>query len=226
MITQKYARRGFTLIELLVVIAIIAILASILFPVFARARENARRSSCSSNLKQIGLGIMQYTQDFDEKFPLYHRADFVEWGDAIYPYLKSYQIFKCLSSGDAASESDYAYNLKLGYFEASPPAIVSLAKLTQPSLTVMVMDMLPGYRRNWTEGGPGGSICNDATSCPPGLAQLAGAANRHLDGGNWVFTDGHVKWYRAFSATQSAAVYNPTTPGTTSLNNPTFNLTP
>ena len=60
---------GFTLIELLVVFAIIAILAAILFPVFARARENARRASCQSNLKQIGLGIMQYTQDYDEKMP-------------------------------------------------------------------------------------------------------------------------------------------------------------
>src|SRR4028118_1774787 len=64
------SRSGFTLIELLVVIAIIGILASILFPVFARARENARRSSCQSNLKQIGLGILQYTQDYDEKLPL------------------------------------------------------------------------------------------------------------------------------------------------------------
>jgi prepilin-type N-terminal cleavage/methylation domain-containing protein len=63
------ARRGFTLIELLVVIAIIAILAAILFPVFARARENARRASCMSNLKQIGLGVMQYVQDYDEKYP-------------------------------------------------------------------------------------------------------------------------------------------------------------
>ncbi|RYG53119.1 DUF1559 domain-containing protein, partial [bacterium] len=60
-------RKAFTLIELLVVIAIIAILAAILFPVFGRARENARRSSCQSNLKQIGLGIMQYTQDYDER---------------------------------------------------------------------------------------------------------------------------------------------------------------
>jgi prepilin-type N-terminal cleavage/methylation domain-containing protein len=60
---------AFTLIELLVVIAIIAMLAAILFPVFGRARENARRSSCQSNLKQIGLGIMQYTQDYDERLP-------------------------------------------------------------------------------------------------------------------------------------------------------------
>ena len=63
-------KKGFTLIELLVVIAIIAILAAILFPVFARARENARRASCQSNLKQISLGVMQYTQDYDERLPL------------------------------------------------------------------------------------------------------------------------------------------------------------
>jgi prepilin-type N-terminal cleavage/methylation domain-containing protein/prepilin-type processing-associated H-X9-DG protein len=68
-------RKGFTLIELLVVIAIIAILAAILFPVFGRARENARRSSCQSNLKQIGIAVMQYTQDFDETMP--------RWGDAV-----------------------------------------------------------------------------------------------------------------------------------------------
>ncbi len=67
MFTKK---KGFTLIELLVVIAIIAILAAILFPVFARARENARRSSCQSQLKQIALGHKQYIQDYDEKFPL------------------------------------------------------------------------------------------------------------------------------------------------------------
>ncbi|MBC8104296.1 MAG: DUF1559 domain-containing protein, partial [Cytophagales bacterium] len=64
---RKSSRAGFTLIELLVVIAIIAILAAILFPVFARARENARRASCQSNLKQIGLGLIQYSQDYDEK---------------------------------------------------------------------------------------------------------------------------------------------------------------
>ena len=63
------SRRAFTLIELLVVIAIIALLAAILFPVFARARENARRSSCGSNMKQMGLAVQQYSQDYDERFP-------------------------------------------------------------------------------------------------------------------------------------------------------------
>ena len=108
-IPAKRAKMGFTLIELLVVIAIIAILAAILFPVFARARENARRASCQSNLKQIGLGIAQYTQDYDEKFP-YVVTDTADpatpvfcssdtlWSDVVQPYIKSTQVFICPSA--------------------------------------------------------------------------------------------------------------------------------
>jgi len=98
--------RGFTLIELLVVIAIIALLAAILFPVFARARENARKSSCQNNLKQIGIGIMQYVQDYDETYPPArargHRADgdWVPWHYVIQPYVKSYQLLECPSNSN------------------------------------------------------------------------------------------------------------------------------
>lgn len=108
-------RRAFTLIELLVVIAIIAILASILFPVFARARENARRASCMSNMKQIGLGMMMYTQDYDErmpfgslaypagtvKFPNGYMGATAPWYLMIYPYVKSLQVFNCPSADKA-----------------------------------------------------------------------------------------------------------------------------
>ena len=126
---------GFTLIELLVVIEIISILASILFPVFARARENARRASCLSNLKQIGLGIIMYTQDYDEHFPraiasvgvlhgapyvpqtqkgwpgLTYKTDkynYVSWMDMIFPYVKSVQIFQCPSQPDPSSANVFA----------------------------------------------------------------------------------------------------------------------
>ncbi|RYF37083.1 MAG: DUF1559 domain-containing protein, partial [Cytophagaceae bacterium] len=84
------SRNAFTLIELLVVIAIIAILAAILFPVFARARENARKTSCLSNMKQMGLGIVQYTQDYDGTYPQNYNGSTTSygWADAIQPYLK------------------------------------------------------------------------------------------------------------------------------------------
>ncbi len=97
-------KSAFTLIELLVVIAIIAILAAILFPAFARARENARKASCMSNLKQIGLGIMQYTQDYDERFPMRYyggaggRQEANTWRRVIMPYVKSTQLFQCPSN--------------------------------------------------------------------------------------------------------------------------------
>src|SRR6201992_1021500 len=95
---------AFTLIELLVVIAIIAILAAILFPVFAQAREKARQASCMSNLKQIGLGVMQYVQDFDELYPLTRNntatvgtggTTWALWKINTYPYMKSTSIYTC-----------------------------------------------------------------------------------------------------------------------------------
>src|ERR1700753_3578344 len=91
--------RAFTLIELLVVIAIIAILAAILFPVFAQAREKARQTTCLSNEKQIGLGIMQYVQDYDETYPQSTDGAYVQWYNMIQPYIKNGELYQGESYG-------------------------------------------------------------------------------------------------------------------------------
>ena len=246
------SKSAFTLIELLVVIAIIAILAAILFPVFARARENARRSSCQSNLKQIGLGIIQYTQDYDEAFPLL-RANAAGDGDAgvfvqIQPYLKSTQILQCPSEPNpptvpnGTDYSDYAYNLGLGFGDNGTAGggsrSLSQAVLTQPVLTVMALDGQQYRGDNWSAG------CGGTISCAGALqvVQGSGAAQRHLETANMLFTDGHVKSYKGQTANQSANVYNLCTPGSAggatpgygcpgggtvvSGNNPTFNFAP
>lgn len=249
---SKSYRKAFTLIELLVVIAIIAILASILFPVFARARENARRTSCASNLKQIALGVLQYTQDYDEKFPLYRSNTAANttssnpygFADEIQPYLKSTQIFQCPSESGAATlgtaggpfdgqadptkagYTDYGYNMMLssdasGNFDRG----LSLAALTQPTLTVLSFDEAPYLASTWNWGCYLGASCvvSPYTVGPA----LNSAAGRHLDGENFAFTDGHVKWYKAAgTGPYLANVYNAITPGTTSGNNPTFNNAP
>ena len=157
-------RKGFTLIELLVVIAIIAILAAILFPVFARARENARRASCSSNLKQIGLGLMQYTQDYDEAYPqvVSNGGDYKGWLQFINPYIKSYQLFQCPSESNAppgeplhaywpnktqglaaADHTDYFYNR----FAGDPPGNFAsgskIAQIQNPSVSILAGDQNP-----------------------------------------------------------------------------------
>ena len=107
-------RNGFTLIELLVVIAIIAIIASILFPVFQKVRENARNASCQSNLKQIGLAIMEYTQDSDETLPTRRLAitdatEYESWRAMIYPFVKSIGVFQCPSNPKNYVEDFNAY---------------------------------------------------------------------------------------------------------------------
>jgi len=243
-------RRAFTLIELLVVIAIIAILASILFPVFARARENARRASCQSNLKQIGLGMLQYTQDYDEHYPMYRpgastAARPYGWADALQPYLKSTQIFQCpsdsagptddpTSTSSTVGYTDYAYNLWIGGYRTvasvDKGSGLSLATFTQPTLSIVLTDYTTyGADRYETGCVPSYSSCGyfrDATKTDTGLAKIPGGI-RHLDGANIAFADGHVKWYKGNPTTEIMSnVYGAGTPSSVSGNNPTFNPTP
>jgi prepilin-type N-terminal cleavage/methylation domain-containing protein/prepilin-type processing-associated H-X9-DG protein len=182
---------GFTLIEILVVIAIIAILAAILFPVFARARENARRASCQSNLKQIGLGFLMYAQDYDSVLPAlgwatgetitYPDGTVAQpyWPVRIYPYIKSVQLFNCPSTDKKwAGDVNGTYQIGYGandYLLWNRPLQDSIDK---PTETLLVAD---------SEGSTSYTIF-------PVWDAARYISDRHLEGGNILFCDGHVKW--------------------------------
>jgi prepilin-type N-terminal cleavage/methylation domain-containing protein/prepilin-type processing-associated H-X9-DG protein len=217
---RKRRNGAFTLIELLVVIAIIVVLAAILFPVFARARENARRSSCQSNLKQIGLGIMQYTQDYDEIMPgawygsssVASDATNYKWMDVIQPYVKSEQLFACPSASNykyvRQSGSNYGgYVINNAYWQktatrqppvsdfgnSGAPYTTSLAAIQASSTTVLATDREPLSSRAIAETY---AIFWEVT--PPSITgtnprQLDNLAERHLNTVNTLFCDGHVK---------------------------------
>jgi prepilin-type N-terminal cleavage/methylation domain-containing protein/prepilin-type processing-associated H-X9-DG protein len=208
-------RQGFTLIELLVVIAIIAILASILFPVFARARENARRSACQSNLKQIGLGIMQYTQDYDEKYPLLY-APGDAWYELVQPYGKSTQIFKCPSDSNSTAVPgvygghpvSYAYSYDVGGSPDQPSYNKSLSSVEAPSLLIIVADGMSTVEANGLIKATSAShvcqgVCgfvgpNSARTDIFGAMKTAdgdwgGPLARHLETSVLLYADGHVK---------------------------------
>ncbi len=215
-------KRGFTLIELLVVIAIIAILAAILFPVFARAREKARQTSCLSNTKQIGFACMQYVQDYDEKYPPgLVGADPAEQGpvsqssyfttykltaDTIYPYVMNVQIFRCPSSSSTSGYSgNYGFNRRL-CVDARSASVLGLSDVQRPAETVMCLDAGPymgdeSYLTSptgsfWYYPGTAGGRDPASLSPYPLTGWSAGdfVNGRHNGGVNIAFADGHSKW--------------------------------
>jgi prepilin-type N-terminal cleavage/methylation domain-containing protein len=203
-------RAAFTLIELLVVIAIIAILAAILFPVFAQAREQARKSSCLSNMKQISLGILGYVQDYDEAFPL-NRYDWptvpYTWREAVQPYIKNLHVFRDPSNPEAMRvftpgrepgvdtscwgspqvPKSYAYNGGFFNRDGSPGSPARhLAEIDRAADLMLIADM---SRNGCPDAG------QHCFSCSVAACNCFHFAHRCAN--NWAYTDGHVKWTRA-----------------------------
>jgi len=200
--------RGFTLIELLVVIAIIAILAAILFPVFAQAREKARQTNCISNLKNISTAVLMYIQDYDENMPFYETTpppvatatnrNF--WFVQINPYLKANKIYSCpsLSVGSTTFElmpnrvAGYGVNAGAHVFPNYTDPAISYAAFTTPAGVLMMCD---SAFQDPTVGSSGYPV----VYCP--LRTVAGVTNgavasRHFDGASVAFLDGHVKYMK------------------------------
>jgi len=209
-------RHGFTLIELLVVIAIIAILAAILFPVFARAREKARQTSCLSNVKQLSLGLYMYAQDYDEKFPRWNWGERISiggppgmtmWYAAVFPYVKNQQLYTCPSvvrdgchltcypawSGTVTGGISYGYNEYIGNVGAS------MGSIQFPAQHVLLGDAraaLGGHTVAnilWRYA----FVAKDPTACcvdPPPAGHPDASDAPHNGGSNIGFVDGHAKW--------------------------------
>ncbi|MCC6445718.1 MAG: prepilin-type N-terminal cleavage/methylation domain-containing protein [Armatimonadetes bacterium] len=203
-------RNGFTLIELLVVIAIIAILAAILFPVFAQAREKARAISCLSNCKQMGNAVQMYLQDYDEKFPHHSCAcDPVPmvnnskqcYFTSIHPYTKSKNVYRCPSDatswrpcgnvpfakdwkGDEAFKMErlsYGFNIIAGGVFSGRIG-QSVAGIARPAEIILIADSGgTGYLGN----------CGNYSGCP---FNYIVSGERHQNGSNCIFFDGHAKW--------------------------------
>jgi prepilin-type N-terminal cleavage/methylation domain-containing protein/prepilin-type processing-associated H-X9-DG protein len=216
MFVKGRARRAFTLIEILVVIAIIAILAAILFPVFSRARENARRASCMSNLKQIGLAFIQYTQDYDQRYPLSsYPTESVSWTVSAQPYMKSIQLFRCPS--DAGSRWDtlplaspangdnyYTTSYIINAWIAGESQYSNLAGINSPSVFIVLSEA----NTDVTQRDHFHPFCWGASpeDCSAGFAATTFdsaknqtkelAVKRHLDTFNALYADGHVKSVR------------------------------
>jgi prepilin-type N-terminal cleavage/methylation domain-containing protein/prepilin-type processing-associated H-X9-DG protein len=215
---HRNSRRGFTLIELLVVIAVIAILAAILFPVFAQAREKARAISCLSNSRQIGTALMMYVQDYDERYPQEHpstsnpavddssgQLEEIDYGspfDKILPYVGSHdaskeRLYVCPSDSDPAGATipNCVGNSPgpLGSYVINAYFLfgAAMAQIQEPAETIYIAE-----RSNLFCDVHYHPWMGEVDLPPPDGATFALAYRRHTEGSNYVYADGHAKWQR------------------------------
>ncbi|HEY3282351.1 MAG TPA: prepilin-type N-terminal cleavage/methylation domain-containing protein [Armatimonadota bacterium] len=195
---MRTGRKAFTLIELLVVIAIIAILAAILFPVFAKARERARQSTCSQHSREYALAYLQYMDQWEDTVPPWTDSKNHHLQDYLQPFIKSYAIFTCPSdtfqktkNGPAGENDGYSFwrNSYLdrwsGYLPNSP---ITSSEIRYPSTTVFIVDG-PNNAGQHTWG------LNPSNPLQKQYPDYRFGDTRHSGGGTYAFMDGHTKWY-------------------------------
>jgi len=201
--------RAFTLVELLVVIAVIAVLAALLLPVFAGAREKGRQTACASNQRSLGLAILLYCQDHDERLPLAAYAtggfDFATWHNLVEPYVRSRETVFCPSSTVSRTDAGgrptahFGYNARhltdvaLDFSNYATHSAVSLAQVANPPETVLTADARASLLGSW---------CGDDGKflLPPSEANShcwGRPADVHHGGANVLWLDGHLRWHRA-----------------------------
>lgn len=212
---EQRTRKGFTLIELLVVIAIIAILAAILFPVFAKAREKARQTSCMSNVKQLGVAWMQYVQDYDEKYVYWTTTQgdnfpsAQPWWVVITPYTKNAQILNCPSETMVGPYVNYHNSMSVQYqprYGMNPNVQyraggLPLAKINYPANLVVLADSCHPMGDSWRFAWPNapGAWNSSPNKCTNARTDMDPDYTRHNGGTNYTFADGHAKWLEAKS---------------------------
>jgi prepilin-type N-terminal cleavage/methylation domain-containing protein/prepilin-type processing-associated H-X9-DG protein len=192
-------RSGFTLIELLVVIAIIAILAAILFPVFAKAREKARQTSCASNEKQLGLAFIQYTQDNEEDMPScnQYQSPFRGWAGQIFPYVKSTGVYKCPddpTQPNAANDSVVSYAYNANFSPAANRGLNSYSSAVSPAKTVLLFEMSGETKADLGNGG-----ANDTYTFGLNTQDYTGNGGSTCCGGNIQWATGSMTGFLADS---------------------------
>ena len=228
-------KRGFTLIELLVVIAIIAILAAILFPVFAQAREKARAISCLSNMKQLGLGELMYNQDNDEKYTPgqnpYGEAN--GWAGQLYPLIKSVAVFHCPDDATTPNGSvvSYGINRNTAVYNGGGTGAdgQTIASFTSPAKTVLLFEVVNSTFYDITKGTAAGG--DDYPANPTPAQGWAGASPSgcgqgsqwDMAGYNSDFTqNNHIAYatgvlYNAETPAQGAVYYSTGTTATSNI---------
>ncbi len=221
MLLKTAKKTAFTLIELLVVIAIVALLAAILFPVFARARENARKSSCLNNTKQIGVALTMYVQDADETYPpAYYNGGGIPLGAWLENYSRNRQIWRCPSDGvnRTAVRPDYlnqSYAWNSWYFNSNNGKFGPQYVPKKLSDIKKVADLAAVWG-SWAANGfifdhpnnPG--ICSEPRARIEGSLDCANStvSQGHLGGGNFTFADGHAKFINSGKIMEQLALAN------------------